>query len=149
MAHSCAHTRRWKSVPSRVIGTSNVVRPPAKYSPSWVATSAKTSSSRRLPGGGATAWAWSSITRWVRWPSRAIRVSGPIGLSTEVTRVGAVDSGMDRLLRGPGGGRVGRGGRRWPRVDRVVGGGPQVLDLSLIHISEPTRQAEISYAVFC
>src|SRR5665213_3472250 len=23
------------------------------------------------------------------------------------------------------------------------------LDLSLIHISEPTRQAEISYAVFC
>ena len=24
-----------------------------------------------------------------------------------------------------------------------------ILDLSLIHISEPTRQAEISYAVFC
>ena len=24
-----------------------------------------------------------------------------------------------------------------------------VLSLSLIHISEPTRQAEISYAVFC
>ena len=24
-----------------------------------------------------------------------------------------------------------------------------VIDLSLIHISEPTRQAEISYAVFC
>ena len=24
-----------------------------------------------------------------------------------------------------------------------------VLTLSLIHISEPTRQAEISYAVFC
>ena len=24
-----------------------------------------------------------------------------------------------------------------------------VMDLSLIHISEPTRQAEISYAVFC
>ena len=24
-----------------------------------------------------------------------------------------------------------------------------VLELSLIHISEPTRQAEISYAVFC
>ena len=24
-----------------------------------------------------------------------------------------------------------------------------LLDLSLIHISEPTRQAEISYAVFC
>ena len=23
------------------------------------------------------------------------------------------------------------------------------IDLSLIHISEPTRQAEISYAVFC
>src|SRR5665213_4203595 len=27
--------------------------------------------------------------------------------------------------------------------------GKQVLNLSLIHISEPTRQAEISYAVFC
>ena len=26
---------------------------------------------------------------------------------------------------------------------------PYVIDLSLIHISEPTRQAEISYAVFC
>ena len=25
----------------------------------------------------------------------------------------------------------------------------KVLSLSLIHISEPTRQAEISYAVFC
>ena len=25
----------------------------------------------------------------------------------------------------------------------------QMLHLSLIHISEPTRQAEISYAVFC
>ena len=25
----------------------------------------------------------------------------------------------------------------------------EVLELSLIHISEPTRQAEISYAVFC
>ena len=24
-----------------------------------------------------------------------------------------------------------------------------MVDLSLIHISEPTRQAEISYAVFC
>src|SRR5665213_4579550 len=26
---------------------------------------------------------------------------------------------------------------------------PNILCLSLIHISEPTRQAEISYAVFC
>src|SRR5674476_435295 len=33
----------------------------------------------------------------------------------------------------------------------VIAGGPvrAVLELSLIHISEPTRQAEISYAVFC
>src|SRR5674476_1120038 len=29
------------------------------------------------------------------------------------------------------------------------GGFDNVLELSLIHISEPTRQAEISYAVFC
>ena len=29
------------------------------------------------------------------------------------------------------------------RTDRAF------MDLSLIHISEPTRQAEISYAVFC
>ena len=27
--------------------------------------------------------------------------------------------------------------------------GPNLFPLSLIHISEPTRQAEISYAVFC
>ena len=27
--------------------------------------------------------------------------------------------------------------------------GYEALNLSLIHISEPTRQAEISYAVFC
>ena len=26
---------------------------------------------------------------------------------------------------------------------------PTITNLSLIHISEPTRQAEISYAVFC
>ena len=32
--------------------------------------------------------------------------------------------------------------------DRVLQTG-DVLKLSLIHISEPTRQAEISYAVFC
>src|SRR5678809_1163265 len=31
--------------------------------------------------------------------------------------------------------------------DALLGGG--VTGLSLIHISEPTRQAEISYAVFC
>ena len=30
----------------------------------------------------------------------------------------------------------------------LVGGGTGLI-LSLIHISEPTRQAEISYAVFC
>src|SRR5678810_260559 len=30
-----------------------------------------------------------------------------------------------------------------------VDGEPLFLFLSLIHISEPTRQAEISYAVFC
>src|SRR5665213_2630226 len=32
----------------------------------------------------------------------------------------------------------------WPE-----GAQPQAAELSLIHISEPTRQAEISYAVFC
>ena len=31
----------------------------------------------------------------------------------------------------------------------LIGGAAAVLVLSLIHISEPTRQAEISYAVFC
>src|SRR5674476_1142426 len=37
-------------------------------------------------------------------------------------------------------------------VERVAVPGPCTCltkDLSLIHISEPTRQAEISYAVFC
>src|SRR5674476_1198175 len=32
-----------------------------------------------------------------------------------------------------------------PIIHRAI----QYVDLSLIHISEPTRQAEISYAVFC
>src|SRR5674476_1612514 len=32
---------------------------------------------------------------------------------------------------------------------RGPGGFPGPMSLSLIHISEPTRQAEISYAVFC
>ena len=32
---------------------------------------------------------------------------------------------------------------------KVVKFGGSSLALSLIHISEPTRQAEISYAVFC
>src|SRR5678810_1421939 len=31
----------------------------------------------------------------------------------------------------------------------LIGEQPNPWDLSLIHISEPTRQAEISYAVFC
>ena len=34
-------------------------------------------------------------------------------------------------------------------VKAIFGGIPSIYDLSLIHISEPTRQAEISYAVFC
>src|SRR5678809_80728 len=39
----------------------------------------------------------------------------------------------------------------WERPILTDSGGYQVmsLSLSLIHISEPTRQAEISYAVFC
>src|SRR5678810_1015774 len=41
---------------------------------------------------------------------------------------------IDRLLR---------------RSGRARGPPPRRLPLSLIHISEPTRQAEISYAVFC
>ena len=32
---------------------------------------------------------------------------------------------------------------------QVVADAGMIEDLSLIHISEPTRQAEISYAVFC
>src|SRR5678809_832262 len=33
--------------------------------------------------------------------------------------------------------------------NRIIGMGGTLDSLSLIHISEPTRQAEISYAVFC
>src|SRR5674476_1505946 len=36
-----------------------------------------------------------------------------------------------------------------PEACRGVGVGRRQDNLSLIHISEPTRQAEISYAVFC
>ena len=35
------------------------------------------------------------------------------------------------------------------RVKAVIPNAKLVYNLSLIHISEPTRQAEISYAVFC
>src|SRR5665213_1389781 len=51
--------------------------------------------------------------------------------------------------------RMGRGGKLDVNVDSVrLADGEKaqlraVKDLSLIHISEPTRQAEISYAVFC
>src|SRR5674476_767337 len=41
--------------------------------------------------------------------------------------------------------QVERGGKKGPRYTPVS----RRQDLSLIHISEPTRQAEISYAVFC
>ena len=36
-----------------------------------------------------------------------------------------------------------------PEWGNILKIGSQYLELSLIHISEPTRQAEISYAVFC
>ena len=39
--------------------------------------------------------------------------------------------------------------RKSMEVGRATGSPRIVLNLSLIHISEPTRQAEISYAVFC
>ena len=37
----------------------------------------------------------------------------------------------------------------YPTVSNDPGGNSDMSALSLIHISEPTRQAEISYAVFC
>src|SRR5674476_878119 len=42
-----------------------------------------------------------------------------------------------------------RPGARVRRRPRATAAPPPTRDLSLIHISEPTRQAEISYAVFC
>src|SRR5664279_5272869 len=50
---------------------------------------------------------------------------------------------------------VERGGTRMPAVSRqpdagdVAHGSWTLFDLSLIHISEPTRRTPISYAVFC
>src|SRR5665213_4038086 len=43
---------------------------------------------------------------------------------------------------------INRQPQRQPSVNRTPAN-TQVPNLSLIHISEPTRQAEISYAVFC
>ena len=37
----------------------------------------------------------------------------------------------------------------WPQNTRFFTSSDTLAPLSLIHISEPTRQAEISYAVFC
>src|SRR5678810_41173 len=49
------------------------------------------------------------------------------------------------LAGGKGGAEVVRAGAERAELSATF----DVSDLSLIHISEPTRQAEISYAVFC
>src|SRR5678809_817354 len=53
------------------------------------------------------------------------------------------------LYQGAWGPKVGSVQRRLKELGYAVGTIDAVLGLSLIHISEPTRQAEISYAVFC
>src|SRR5659263_546040 len=65
---------------------------------------------------------------------------------------GSVTVGNRKFLERPGGTRS-TGGNRLPLGDQEsVGGDAQrgvVVELSLIHISEPTRLGMISYAVFC
>src|SRR5664279_3648856 len=72
--------------------------------------------------------------------------------------------GIDRLRAGADFGRFqavsrqgGPGSLPWPVANRIgvqaaqepARGGPRAQELSLIHISEPTRRTPISYAVFC
>ena len=70
----------------------------------------------------------------------------PTGRALVATRPGgqalAVHLGLGSTDGTAGGRRLGR-----PETDLLDSGNPQLL--SLIHISEPTRHAQISYAVFC
>ena len=56
------------------------------------------------------------------------------------------DRGVIAEVRTPAGLAAEPGG---PRGHIAVARGAVVVDLSLIHISEPTRLLSISYAVFC
>ena len=55
----------------------------------------------------------------------------------QIEQVSAINMGDGRILF------------RDLKTDKPLDGEHRIIDLSLIHISEPTRQAEISYAVFC
>src|SRR5665213_4117833 len=85
--------------------------------------------------------------------SRSRRTSRPRAgsrISTGWLRIGRKEGGEGGLVdrfRGQGQDRLGRvflGRQEIPAVELEE----QDAELSLIHISEPTRQAEISYAVF-
>ena len=66
------------------------------------------------------------------------------GFQGSLSSVSAVDLGALAIREA-----VSRAGIAAQDVQEVIMGCVLPAGLSLIHISEPTRQAEISYAVFC
>ena len=99
------------------------------------------------------------------YDSAGVAVIGPEGRISVRKAKGRLENLKNLLAQSPVEGVIGIGHTRWathgepsdlnahPHTD--VKGGIAVVhngiieNLSLIHISEPTRQAEISYAVFC
>src|SRR5665213_2632188 len=80
---------------------------------------------------------------------RAARATGLSILATLAAELGDLDR-IDRMVKVFGMVNVAPGFNRTPEVvDGCSNLLVEVFGLSLIHISEPTRQAEISYAVFC
>src|SRR5450756_14531 len=103
---------------------------------------------------------WLTATRsWRRsWPPRrtpAPGLHGPAsGQSDEQTQqVFRLETGQGWNLNSPNGfwdcDQMWHGNRRYSGRHRGGNAWRRVLDLSLIHISEPTRLGMISYAVFC
>src|SRR5665213_4361929 len=64
---------------------------------------------------------------------------------TDLRTKALAEKGIQFMGVGISGGE--EGARHGPSI--MPGGTSEAYELSLIHISEPTRQAEISYAVFC
>ncbi len=123
----------------------------------WVVGFFVTCGGRRgSPGGGSSAAAEGCRSRLVchlGWGPRVVaRELWAAGCRAWVVGREAWAEGRGPVSsRGRGGGEsvVGRGWRVVGGGKRGEGRGPSALSVSRIHISEPTRPYESSYAVFC
>src|SRR5678810_181066 len=81
------------------------------------------------------------LLNWGRASSQWYMLFGLACCAIELMQTGGPRADVDRFGAVP---------RATPRQsDLMIVAGTLTYKLSLIHISEPTRQAEISYAVFC